>query len=92
MFTEMAACIGHAPMTDHTERELGFARWPRKGEHRASWGLGCQELRESGPFNDSRHSGHTKGIILTGRQPPTLAQGTPRKEWHLNVKRERGPF
>lgn len=23
MFTEMAACIGHFPMTDHTEKNLG---------------------------------------------------------------------
>lgn len=44
MFTEIAACIGHFPMTDHTEKNLGWEMAAEEGstEPRGAQGAGVE--------------------------------------------------
>lgn len=90
MFTEMAECIGHFPMTAHMEKNLG---WEMAVEEGCTKPWGSQGAGIEGSLGLSMTPdtvGTQKALRQEGSPPPW--PGDTRAEWHLSVKRRGGPF
>lgn len=91
MFTEMAECVGHFPMTDHTEKDLGWEMAVEEGctESCGAEGAGVEGSLGLEMMLDT--VGTHRALRQEGSSTLPPAQGTPGQSGIL-VLEERGPF